>query len=115
MLTAKLGKTPEDAKYVEFLIDSGSDITIISKFDGELLGIDYVQIPSKEIAFEAANMTNMYGKETKLTINMQGNVFTIPVFITKEMSECLLGRAGVFSKFEVTFKERAGVVVFKEI
>ena len=113
MLTAKLGKAKGPSRYFEFLIDSGSDYTIIPKSDAEILEVHYDQLESKEIKVEAANLTVMHGKEAKLKIEIMGEILTIPVLITKEEVDRLLGRKGVFTKFDITFKEKAGVVIFK--
>lgn len=115
MLTAKLGKNRDEARYLDFLIDSGSDYTIIPKSDGEILGINYEEIKGKEIRMEAANLTGIHGKETKMNIDIRGHNFTIPVVITEEEGDRLLGRIGVFNKFNIIFKEREGKVVFEEI
>jgi hypothetical protein len=49
MLTAKLQKGKNKARYFEFLIDSGADYTLISKSDAYLLGIEYEKIDTKEL------------------------------------------------------------------
>lgn len=115
MLTAKLGKTKNSSRYFEFLIDSGSDYTIIPQSDAAILGIDYEKLRSKEIIVEAANLSKIHGKETKMNIAIREYSFVIPVLITKEEVDRLIGRKGVFTHFDITFRENAGIVVLKNI
>ena len=83
MLTAKLSKSKDKSRYLEFLIDSGSDFTIIPKSDAMILGIDYDEIKSKEIKIEAANLTVMHGKEISLNFEVADEKFKIPVLVIK--------------------------------
>lgn len=114
VLTAKLGKTKNNSKYFEFLIDSGADYTIIPQSDAEILGINYENIKSKEIIIEAANLTKIRTKEVRLTITIRDISFTIPVLISEKEVERLIGRKGLFDKFEITFKQKLNKVVLKE-
>ena len=86
----------------------------MSKFDAAAIGIDYEEIKGKEIVFEAANMTSIRGKETRLIMNLRDSVFSIPVIITKGENERVLGRIGFFDKFDVTFKQKRGMIIIEE-
>ena len=112
-LTAKLRKGNNKARYFEFLIDSGADFTLISQSDALLLGIEYKSIKTKEIKVEVANLTYIHAKRTNITITIGNNNFAVPVLVAKEEVERLLGRKGVFDKFDVTFKEKSQEVIFK--
>jgi predicted aspartyl protease len=113
MLMAKLKKGKGRARYFEFLIDSGADFTLISKADAYLLGIDYKELPGKEIKVEVANLAFIHAKQTRFTISIEGHDFTIPVLIAKEEVERLMGRKGIFENFDITFKELEKEVIFK--
>lgn len=114
MLTAKLGKKGGQPRYFEFLIDSGSDYTIIPQSDAAILGVNYKELSTKEIEIHTANLTTMHGKEARMILTIGKFDLNIPVLIIKEEVERLLGRKGVFSEFEITFKERNNTVVFKK-
>lgn len=113
MLTAKLQKGNLPAKYFEFLIDTGADYTLMSQYDASLFGIQYGDINSEEIKIEAANQTVLHAKKAKVTIMFGNYLLLVPILISREQVEIpLLGRKGIFDQFEITFKEREGVVVF---
>lgn len=114
MMTAKLRRGKNKARYFEFLIDSGADFTLISQSDASLLGIDYDELKSKEIKVEVANLAFIHAKKTKVKITIGNEDFDIPILVAKEGVERLLGRSGIFSKFEITFKERVNLVLFRK-
>lgn len=102
-------------RYVEFLVDSGADYTILSKTTAGFLDIDYKNIRSPEIHLEAADMRIIKGKKVHLVIKIGSKNILTPVFITNQVVENLLGRRGIFDHYEITFKEKNRQVVFKEI
>lgn len=102
-------------RYVEFLVDSGADYTILSKATAGFLDIDYKTIRSSEIHLEAADMRTIKGKKVHLVIKIGGKNILTPVFIANQVVENLLGRRGIFDHYEITFKEKSKQVVFKEI
>ncbi len=113
---AKLqNKDNNRSKYFEFLIDSGADYTLLSSIDAFSLGVDYTILLAKETKVEVANSTIIYAKETTFLINIGDSKFQIPVLISKENIEPLLGRKGVFNNFDITFRESAKEVVFQKI
>ena len=112
MIMAKLGVSPESSRYFRLLIDSGADYTIISQKDAILLGLDYRKMRSPEIKVEVANLTSIHAKKTTLWITIETVELRIPVLVTKEEVECLLGRKGVFDYFDVTFQEGKEQVLF---
>lgn len=114
MLMAKLRHGKNRARYFEFLIDSGAGVTLISKADAFLLGIDYSKLPGKEVRVEVANLTFIHAKQIRLTLTIEGQDFSIPVMIAKEEVERLLGRKGIFENFDITFKELEKEVIFKK-
>ena len=114
MLMAKLGKDKTSARYFEFLIDSGSDYTLIPKSAATLIGIDYNHIPKQKTKVETANLQSINAKRTELHLDIRGEQLKIPVLVCEEEVECLLGRKGVFENFDITFQERAQQVIFRQ-
>ena len=119
MVMVKLGLPGGKARFFEMLIDSGADHTLISKSDAAVLGLDYEKIRSKETTHTAANLSLMHGKMAKMLITFivskdKEIKFEIPVFVTKEEIERLVGKKGVFDEFEITFKEKEQKVIFKK-
>lgn len=57
MLMAKLSKDQNNGRYFRFLIDSGSDYTLIPKSAVGLLDIDYNRIPEERRKVETASLS----------------------------------------------------------
>ena len=119
MILVRLGLPGKKARFFQMLIDSGADHTLISKSDAAVLGLDYEKIRSKETEHTAANLSPIHGKMAKILITLIGNKdeeieFDIPVFVTREEVECLLGRKGIFEKFEILFREKEQEVIFNK-
>ena len=112
-LLAKLREGKGKARYFEFIIDSGADYTLIANSNAIILGIEYNKLKTKETKVEVANLAFIHAKQTTLTITIENNSFNIPVLVAKEEVECLLGRKGIFDKFDITFQERQKQVIFK--
>lgn len=113
-LTARLCVPGNRARYFDFLIDSGADITLIPSSDAMILGLKYSAIEGEEIEVEVANMTILHTKRVGLDITIEDDTFRIPVLVAKEEVERLLGRKGVFDKFDITFREKDKEVVFNK-
>ncbi len=105
MLTAKLQWEDKPSRYFEFLIDTGADYTLIPDTDAALLGISYNELPEHEIRVEAANFTFIHAKKTIIKIKINETSLKIPVLVSKDPMDRLLGRKGVFNHFEVNFQE----------
>ena len=99
------------SRYFEFLIDSGSDYTLISKSHAVLLGIDLKKLKTDKV--ELANLSFIKVYKSRLSITINNTALIIPVLIADEEVECLLGRKGVFEHFEVLFQENKSLVTFK--
>lgn len=112
MILAKLRKKSGKARYFEFLIDSGADYTLISQYDARLLGVEYKKIKQKEMQVEVANLAFIHAKKTTFVLNVAGMDIDIPVLVSKENVESLLGRRGLFNNFYILFRENEGEVVF---
>ncbi len=99
-------KYSDSGELVEYLVDSGADQTILSKISASLLGIDYECLESKPIETEAINGSSLFVKESKVFIEIGGVDFRIPVWIADRHIMTVLGRRGVFDRFDLIFQER---------
>lgn len=111
-ILVKLGTANENLRYFRLLIDSGADYTLISEKDGQLFGLDYNDIYTKEIKIEMADSSFIHAKKKILLMNIEGVELKVTALITKENVECLMGRQGVFENFDILFKEVDQEVVF---
>lgn len=114
-ITARLFLRKKKFRYLELLIDSGADYTMISKQDASVLGIVYKKIKQPETRIEVANLTPLKAKRISLKIIIGEELFTIPVLVADGVVESLLGRKGIFEYFDITFRERNNEVVFEKI
>lgn len=103
------------SKYFEFLIDSGSDYTLIANSHAISLCLNYDEISNPEITLKVANHQQMKGKQIRLVFTLENINFDIPVVVTKQEVECLLGRTGVFEPFNVIFQESKRQVIFQKL
>lgn len=91
---------------MEFLLDSGADISMISQAKASLIGINYDELNVREETVETANYSCAYTKKIDLEIKIDERRIKIPVFISKQEVGCLLGRRGFFDAFDILFQER---------
>jgi len=99
------------------MIDSGSDITIIPKEMAEALGIEF----KKENIVYGISRNPLLTKEGKVYVKFgkgrEFYSFEIPVAVPKEIHDVpiIIGRAGFFSQFKITFIESEKKIEFKKI
>ncbi len=103
MVKLKKGKNP--ARYFSFLVDSGSDYTMLWQGEALTLGIKYDEIKKPEIRAEVADFDAIIAKETTIELIIEEMHIKIPVLIAKEKVERLLGRKGFFDHFDILFQE----------
>lgn len=111
MVTAKLNFNGV-GRYFEFLVDSGSDYTLISKSDALILGVDLNHLKTSLIRVELANLEFLEAYKIKLKMTLFDQELIVPVLIADTEVECLLGRKGVFDQFDIVFKERQQKLFF---
>ena len=112
--TAKVELISEERKYFcEMLVDSGADITLIRKSLGKFLGFSFDGKKIQEIRGIGAGTIpyviekieikiGEYKFETRIGISMVEN---IPL---------ILGRLDVFNNFDIEFKQKTGITIFRK-
>lgn len=97
-----------------FLVDSGADISVISKEFGEKLGLN---ISQNETIFSASGVGGGVLKyvERDLFLKINDKTIKIPVaWIQDERyTEMIIGREVVFDSFDIEFKQADEQVIFK--
>lgn len=101
-------------EWVEFhpYIDSGADVTLIPLSLGELLGFKIEDEKIEEVGGIRGAVPVIY---KKWQIKIGEGVF--PILLAWALIEevpPLLGRADVFDNFEVTFKQKQGLIIFEK-
>ncbi len=97
------------------ILDSGSDITIIPKEIAEVIGIDCKNensisgISGSPIKAKEGKVNVIFGKDREIYS------FDIPVLIPdKEGLAVIVGRAGFFQQFKITFDEYKERIEFRK-
>lgn len=86
------------------LIDSGATVSAIPKNVAPLLGIDYKK--GKQLRIYGIGNKRVTAWQHDVSIKLGGNIITLPVaFLDDTSLPRILGRAGLFEKFSIIFKE----------
>lgn len=99
------------------ILDSGSDITIIPKEIADAIGIEYIN----DNSISGISGVALSAKEGKIFVEFGKKReiynFEIPVLIPtdKENLSVIIGRAGFFNEFKITFDEFNKKIEFKKI
>lgn len=101
--------------WIEFhpYIDSGADVTLIPLSLGELLGFKIEDEKIEEVGGIRGAVPVIY-KNWQIKIG-GGEFLILLAWALIEEVPPLLGRADVFDNFEVTFKQRQGLIIFEKI
>lgn len=98
------------------MLDSGSDMTIIPKEIAEAINIDYTGenevsgISGIPVKVKQGKVNVVFGKGHEIYH------FEIPVLVPeKEGSDIIIGRAGFFNQFKITFSESERKIDFKKV
>lgn len=110
IITVPVQYRKNKAKHIHLLLDSGADYTILSRTDAIFLGVDYNTLSQKEETAEAANMSLIHHKKVRLYITIGTLTIQIPALVTKEPVQSLLGRKGIFDRFDITFTKDQHIV-----
>ena len=93
-------------------IDSGADTTLIPFSTGEFLGLTYKE---SEVVKIGGLIGTTKAIRKKVTVKIGEVEFILNVtWALTESVPALLGRKDVFDKFDVTFKQKDGIVIFEE-
>tara|TARA_Y100000034_G_C6825549_1_gene372166 strand:- start:182 stop:544 length:363 start_codon:yes stop_codon:yes gene_type:complete len=97
-------------------LDSGSDLSVISKDFADFIGVDYIEeaeisgITGDSMKVDFGYISIIFGKES------EKYQFSVSVLVSKkEDSRIIIGRKGFFEQFEITFIEGENKVVFEKV
>lgn len=107
-LQAKTGEWIEFEPY----IDSGADVTLIPFSLGKLLGQSFAKKEIQEIGGIRGSLPVVYFKN-KIRLGEISFDILIGWALIEEVPP-LLGRANVFDKFDITFKQKEETIIFAE-
>lgn len=94
-------------------IDSGADVTMIPLSLGKLIGLQLREDKVEQIGGIRGSVPVIY---TESQMRLGEEKFKIPIaWSLIEEVPPLLGRAGVFDRFNVTFKQKEAEIIFEKI
>lgn len=105
----------KSGKWIQFnpYIDSGADVTLIPLSLGKLIGLSIDEKKIEQIGGLSGSVPVIYFKHE---IKIGGIQFPIQIaWALIEEVPPLLGRADVFDRFDVLFKQKEGLIIFNEI
>jgi hypothetical protein len=107
-------KTPDGYTLLDFLIDSGASFSMLPRPFAETLGVDLSG--ARKVTARGIGASGVPAQLAEITLRIGGVEFTIPCFFSsREDSPLLLGRMGLFSRFNITFDNRRRKIVLEEI
>lgn len=98
-------KTIDGWRPFTFLFDTGAEVTIVSKLIANLVGLN----------LKEGEITSLFGVEGRPILGIKGNLqlrigtqeIILPcLYSFKENTPLLLGRAGIFDRFNILFNNR---------
>ena len=116
MFEIEIGKNKTDFIKRAMLVDSGADISVISKDFGELLGLS---ISDNEKIFSASGVGGGVLKYVEREIFFKINnktIVKVPVAWIQDdrYKEMIIGREVVFDAFDIEFKQADETIIFKK-
>ncbi|MEG3845437.1 DUF5678 domain-containing protein [Microcoleus sp. herbarium19] len=109
----ELHLTAQNSARVEMLVDSGAELSLITKQLGEDLGLSRT---AREIISKAEGVGGSIEYLLRdIEMELDGHIFTAPVAWaqTDFCEEILLGREVVFDLFDIEFKQAEETIIFK--
>src|SRR3989344_6124807 len=104
----------KNKKWIKFnpYIDSGADVTLIPFSLGKLLGLKMDKNKKEEISGIRGSVPVIYHK-IEVGIGEYNLQIQIAWALIEEVPP-LLGRADIFDFFNITFKQKAGIIIFNK-
>ncbi len=110
--TVEIAKEEEFIPY-ETLVDSGADITLITKLTGEYLGLKIEEDDKfHDLSGIAGEVVPSIIKKVRMKIEDVEFEARVGWAMTEEVP-LVLGRLDILKKFDIEFKEEEGNVIFK--
>ncbi|MEY4905323.1 MAG: hypothetical protein RLZZ292_3138 [Bacteroidota bacterium] len=110
-----IGLKHEDIEILELmLIDSGADISVISKKTGDLLGLSTAKSELfQEVGGVGGGIVEYASR--KITFIIDGFEIVAPVAWLQDdqYNELIIGREVIFDAFDIEFKQAEEVIIFK--
>ncbi|MBT4135949.1 hypothetical protein HOD75_01125 [archaeon] len=97
------------------ILDSGSDLTVLPKEVADFLGVkkigedELTGISNDKVKVDLGYINIIFGK------NREEREYTLPILINEKSDNIIIGRAGFFEQFKITFCEAEKRMTFKKM
>lgn len=105
-------KTSEGETKIHCYIDSGADITLIPRIFGNALGFELKEEEIIELKGISEGSVPAIIKEVEMKIGEHCFISKIAWCLIEDVPP-LLGRKDIFDKFNISFKEKEGIIEFE--
>jgi len=107
-------KTPEGYKVLGFLVDTGADFTMLPFTVADALGVDIQNAP--EMIVTGIRREEVRARLAEVTVRIGEMEVELPcLYCMKEDTPYLLGRMGLFQRFNIAFDNRRKRIVLESI
>jgi Aspartyl protease len=97
------------------LLDSGADCTMLPRYIGQLIGLDFAHLPKR-------NITGIEGRSIhgfKAFVRLRVAKLLLPsipcIYVDSDHAPLLLGREGFFDLFNITLDNRRKKIVLTQV
>ena len=99
---------------VRFFLDTGADVSMLPRDFAEPCGVDLTGAPSVTVTgIEGGGIRAWVGE---ITLRIGGEDVSVPcLFTERDDTPALLGRAGIFTRFNVSFDCRHRKIVLESV
>jgi predicted aspartyl protease len=107
-------KTPEGYILLHFIVDSGASFAMLPWTMARVLGVDLAG--AREMVARGIEGHGVAARVGKITVMIGDVELTVPcLFSSNEECPYLLGRMGLFSRYNITFDNRRKRIVLERI
>ena len=107
-------KTTDGHRLLDFLIDSGASFTVLPRSQAEVLGVDLSG--ARKMTARGIEGSGVSAQLAEITLRIGDVDLAVPcLFSSNENTPYLLGRMGLFSRFNITFDNRRKKIVLERI
>lgn len=100
---------------IDFLVDTGADISMLPMSWAKRIGVKLGDLPSHKMLTASGREVKVYQTSITVKLNKDSEEIKIPcTFTTSRKIPPLLGRTGIFNRLTIEFSHRQKATLFKK-